>query len=316
MFLLRMLLTIFRKQWLVLHQWNSGYGMNSFPAIIVDDLITPRFRVFPIFLNFGTQPLADNDTTSLYSIRNCSLVALLDSLHGQQSPPLILSLKLNWCHIQLLRHDDRFIPLGRLTNEYLVDMYSRIEDLRFQKLHKLTEQRAVERATDGVEEATSQQNTNSNETDIFFSKNVPGSRAWKSDQMADALAISNRYGAPSLFITISANPEWPDIKSRLLHSSQTAYDVTLIVARVFRARLEKAMDELKSKFGDLLYTIRVIEFQKRGLPHCHMVLKVCFFLWSLFIPKIHNLPFDMIDQSWLNCPPKTTLCCMLKLIEL
>lgn len=31
---------------------------------------------------------------------------------------------------------------------------------------------------------------------------------------------------------------------------------------------------MKKAFGKILYMVSVIEFQKRGLPHAHIVLKV------------------------------------------
>lgn len=153
-------------------------------------------------------------------------------------------------------------------------MYSRIEDARYQQLRSEINRRAIEQATDHSADSQTQPDSEQSGTDVFMSKNSPGSWSWKSDQVADALAISKAYGPPSLFITITANPEWPEIRNRLIDQTQTAYDIPIIVARVFHARMNKAMTKIKDKFGELLYHIKVIEFQKRGLPHCHMVLKV------------------------------------------
>ncbi len=63
-----------------------------------------------------------------------------------------------------------------------------------------------------------------------------GSRAWTSDSVADALALCCSLGKPSLFITMTTNPKWPEIFSQL-EEAQTAGDTPVIVCRVFRNRL-------------------------------------------------------------------------------
>ena len=58
-----------------------------------------------------------------------------------------------------------------------------------------------------------------------------------------------------------------------LKPGQTAADRPDIVVRVFHARLEKMMRFLKHEFcGKLAYVVKVIEYQRRGLPHAHIVL--------------------------------------------
>jgi hypothetical protein len=69
------------------------------------------------------------------------------------------------------------------------------------------------------------------------------------------------------------NPQWPEIVSQL-GPGQNACDIPDIICRVFHTRLTIAINALKHKFGGIVYLIKVIKFQKRGLPHCHMVVKV------------------------------------------
>lgn len=101
-----------------------------------------------------------------------------------------------------------------------------------------------------------------------------GSRAWSSNQVADSLALARQFGKPSFFITMTTNPYWLEITSRLL-PGQSAADNPVIVCRVFHKKVQKLVDYLRSNFGTILYMVRVIEFQKRGLPHMHMIIKVC-----------------------------------------
>ena len=50
-------------------------------------------------------------------------------------------------------------------------------------------------------------------------------------------------------------------------------EIPIIVCRAFHTRLSALKTFLRSKFGGLLYEISVVEFQKRGLPHAHIVVK-------------------------------------------
>lgn len=100
-----------------------------------------------------------------------------------------------------------------------------------------------------------------------------GSRAWAASEVADSLALCRTKGKPSFFITITTNPNWPEIQARLAQG-QTASDIPVIVCRVFKARLEMAIKAMQKHLGKIIYLIRVVEFQKRGLPHAHLVIKV------------------------------------------
>ncbi|GJS00878.1 DNA helicase [Tanacetum coccineum] len=75
----------------------------------------------------------------------------------------------------------------------------------------------------------------------------------------DALAICRVHGNPSFFITFTCNTKWPEIEEYMeAFPELTTADRADIVDRVFEQKV-------------LLYTI---EFQKRGLPHCHSLLWV------------------------------------------
>ena len=89
----------------------------------------------------------------------------------------------------------------------------------------------------------------------------------------DAMALVQSMGKPNLFITVTCNPEWPEIKENLL-PGQSAQDRPDLTARIFNARLKKICDELFKQgiFGKPLGRTHVIEFQKRGLPHAHILL--------------------------------------------
>ena len=90
--------------------------------------------------------------------------------------------------------------------------------------------------------------------------------------LQDALAINCYYGGEDLFITMTANPAWPEVQSALVHG-QAAHNHPDLVVRAFRAKLQSLIKEISegvlSAVNAYLYTI---EFQKCGLPHAHIIV--------------------------------------------
>lgn len=99
------------------------------------------------------------------------------------------------------------------------------------------------------------------------------------------MALGRKYGKPTFFCTMTFNPDWPEIRECLL-PGQSASDIPTIVARVFKSRLEKVLQVLHTSFGTKKYMIKVIEFQKRGFPHAHIIIKVS--LTSLYPTSLKN----------------------------
>ncbi|GJY65612.1 helicase [Tanacetum coccineum] len=83
----------------------------------------------------------------------------------------------------------------------------------------------------------------------------------------DAIALCRAYGNPDLFITFTSNPKWPEINEMLAYvPRQRAHD---------RPELFTISNPYYEKLMLLLHwhaVVYVIEFQKRGLPHAHILL--------------------------------------------
>jgi hypothetical protein len=84
----------------------------------------------------------------------------------------------------------------------------------------------------------------------------------------DAMALVRHYGKPDLFITMTCNPYWPEIEKA------PPSEKAIVSARVFYCKLEKLKNDLFKHhvLGRVVAYVYVIEFQKRGLPHAHMLL--------------------------------------------
>lgn len=89
----------------------------------------------------------------------------------------------------------------------------------------------------------------------------------------DAMAIVCQIGYPSLFITMTCNPKWPEIIENLPRGDE-ASNHPLLVCRVFKMKLNQLMIDLTkhNMMGVCIAHLNVIEFQKRGLPHAHILI--------------------------------------------
>lgn len=88
----------------------------------------------------------------------------------------------------------------------------------------------------------------------------------------DCMALVKKFGKPDLFVTMTTNPKWDEIQ-KALYPGQTAQDRPDIVARVFKIKLEELIHEVKKGcFGQCKAFSYTIEFQKRGLPHAHILI--------------------------------------------
>jgi len=106
-----------------------------------------------------------------------------------------------WCR-QLMLRCDQFFFLGRLVNEWLVDMWSRQQNMKFNYIR--TQLQANIRAS-----RNALQNAPPN-TEVgarcMMPSSIPGSKGYQRKLALDGMALASRRGAPSLFITVTCNP--------------------------------------------------------------------------------------------------------------
>jgi len=90
----------------------------------------------------------------------------------------------------------------------------------------------------------------------------------------DAMAIVRRYGKPDYFITFTCNPNWKEIEENLM-PQQNVDDRPDLVCRAFKLKLKALLKDLSNGvLGRMVSLFYVIEFQKRGLPHAHILMIV------------------------------------------
>ena len=187
-------------------------------------------------------------------------------------------------HLNMRNLDSDFLfRFGRLFQEYLCLGFTTMESQRL-KFHKNNQ---------GALRADSYKNVKDAITDlepmgdrisrddhqlkigkrIVLSKSFVGSPRWYNAQFQDGMAICRKFHKPDFFITFTCNQNWTEITEEL-RTGETVQNRPDIVARVFKLKKDQLMRDIRAGqvLGKVPAFLWVIEFQKRGLPHAHILV--------------------------------------------
>ncbi|KAK7273568.1 hypothetical protein RIF29_14624 [Crotalaria pallida] len=163
----------------------------------------------------------------------------------------------------------------RLFQQFVVDCYSMIEAQRLSFIQN-EQPKIRSEYLRGVREAVDRGDYDAASIGkrIVLPSSFVGGPRYMFNNCQDAMAVCKRFGFPDLFLTFTCNPKWPEIDRYLSRHSLSASDRPDIVCRVFKIKLDTMMADFKSGsvFGSVVAGMYTIEFQKRGLPHAHILL--------------------------------------------
>ncbi|XP_071716695.1 uncharacterized protein [Rutidosis leptorrhynchoides] len=192
-----------------------------------------------------------------------------------------------YCYMikQLENEGTTLLRGGRLFQQYLVDAYTAVEEQRLKWLRNHQNELRLDLynnvcdvVTRGDTKATSIGKR------IILPASHTGSPRYMVQNYQDAMALCREFDNPDLFITFTSNPKWPEIEGMLSYiEGQRPPDRPDIVARMFKQKLDG---------------IYIIEFQKRGLPHVHMLI------WLTHDCKCKS-PSDINDIISAEIPSQT-----------
>uniref|UniRef100_UPI00358FB219 uncharacterized protein n=1 Tax=Myxine glutinosa TaxID=7769 RepID=UPI00358FB219 len=167
---------------------------------------------------------------------------------------------------------------GKLFQQYVVDGYCKAEANRLQYFKQNQETlRAMEYRglLDHVQNVAADNQRPVGRIVILPSSFAGSPRAMQQNYQ-DAMAIVRKFGKPDLFITFTCNPKWTEIQENI-GQHQRAEGRPDLVARVFHLKLKELIDDITKKhvLGKVRAFLYVVEYQKRGLPHAHILLMLC-----------------------------------------
>ncbi|XP_057444537.1 uncharacterized protein LOC130736765 [Lotus japonicus] len=163
----------------------------------------------------------------------------------------------------------------RLFQQFVVDCYSMVES---QRLYYIRNNQSTIRRhfLDGIEEAMARGDTDSSKigSRVYLPASFMDGKRYMFNNCQDAMALSGVYGYPDLFLTMTCNPKWPEIERHVLGYGLNSSDRPDLACHVLHMKLNQFMVDCKKGyfFGKAVAGTYTIEFQKRGLPHAHILL--------------------------------------------
>ena len=168
-----------------------------------------------------------------------------------------------------------FWKYGRLAEQYVLDMWARQEQqsVRVWKSPAVQDKLRAQAETSGRPHV---------EGKVYLPNSIPGCHAYQRRFFHDALHLSRTRGPSHLFITMTCNPNWPEVRAllgsdvlNLKHESHQA-----ILARVFIYKRKQLIGRLKEDgffflghYG-LDWIVYSTEWQKGDLPHAHIAARL------------------------------------------
>nr|XP_045088159.1 uncharacterized protein LOC120970143 isoform X2 [Aegilops tauschii subsp. strangulata] len=165
---------------------------------------------------------------------------------------------------------------GKLFLQFIVDAATCIEQWRL-NWYRMYQGILRTELYSGLQDAIDNGDTRTDQVGkrIILPSSYNGSPRNKQQYYQDAMAICRWAGYPDLFITFTCNPKWPEIQTMLdFIPGQKPEDRPDIVNRVFLIKLNELIEDIykNKRFGKAIAIVYTIEFQKRGLPHAHILL--------------------------------------------
>ena len=163
---------------------------------------------------------------------------------------------------------------GRLCQQFLLDAFACVElnNLNFVRKNKLLLR--SDRYTglmDRLDQSYELKDIGKQITVLPSSHT--GSPRYMKAKKQEALAVVRNYGPPTFFITFTCNPRWKEFGNDL-EDGVEGFNRPDLADRVFRLKGKELLYDLTERhvMRQVAAHTYVIEFQKRGLPHAHILL--------------------------------------------
>ncbi|XP_068990456.1 uncharacterized protein [Neodiprion pinetum] len=172
-------------------------------------------------------------------------------------------------------HGNAILLGRRLFQQWVVDNYVKIEKDRIEFIKENQRKIRAETYCGLVNYMnTAAQNANARfGRIIILPSSFSGSPRNMMQHYQDAMGIVRKFGKPDLFITMTCNPNWREIRENLLPGQQPS-DRPDLTARVFDMKKKHLLDLIvrENFFGETRAFVSTIESQKPGLIHIHLLV--------------------------------------------
>uniref|UniRef100_A0A0D2ZUB6 ATP-dependent DNA helicase n=1 Tax=Brassica oleracea var. oleracea TaxID=109376 RepID=A0A0D2ZUB6_BRAOL len=168
------------------------------------------------------------------------------------------------------------VKSGRLFHQFIVDAYTSLESYRLQWIRSNQTTIRID-LYNNVKDAVNRGDNDPQSVGkrVVLPSSHTGSPRYMAEKYQDAMAMCRCFGNPDLFVTVTANPKWEEITDFVnLTGDKSGVGRPDIESRVFHMKLKQLVTDIEKKnyFGPTNGVVYTIEFQKRGLPHAHILI--------------------------------------------
>ena len=188
-----------------------------------------------------------------------------------------------------------------LFQQFIVDAWAQIEQTLLNFI-KFNQNKLQSEITSTIVDTLPNEYDNNRLAEIGRKVILPSSFAGGEHQMfqlyQDSMAIARFCGRVNFFLTQTANPNWKEITDELLPGQQPS-DRPDLVARVFHMKMQALIKDIREGLlGFAVAHIHTVEYQKRGLPHMHLLIFVNY-------NSCLNTPDDVDEMIRAEFPDET-----------
>ncbi|KIH47497.1 hypothetical protein ANCDUO_22443 [Ancylostoma duodenale] len=161
----------------------------------------------------------------------------------------------------------------QLFQQFIVDIYAKIESERLLYIRLNQKKLRVDDYIHLRDAVANDGSVSDIGRMVILPATFTGNPRHMHEYAQDAMLYVRICGRPDLFITFTCNPEWIEIREELTNG-QVPSDRHDLIARVFKQKLSKLMDVITKShvYGKTRCWLYSAEWQKRGLPHAHILI--------------------------------------------
>jgi hypothetical protein len=183
---------------------------------------------------------------------------------------------------------DRRRRMGKLTEELLLDTYSRVLEDRSTYWRGETVQTRI----GNVKTLMNQSRGTTGPRGTLMPAMERGTPEYQKKMVEDGMHVVTKVGPPTYFITFTFNDKWPEVTRHTLPGHKPD---PVLICRVFRQKIDELLERIKKWDGGMEYYFAVVEFQHRGFPHIHIALR------CLKAPSLSHMNAVIGDELSNDC---------------
>ena len=181
-------------------------------------------------------------------------------------------------YLHIREKDFNILHRGKkLFQQFVIDMWIKAEEnnLNFNRTNQSRFRYASRKHLIDVLESDDLNLDSIGTQATHLSSTFIGGKRYKNHCFMDGVAICDKFGKPDYFITFTCNANWKEIQDELF-PDQHPVDRPDLMERVFMQKFIELRNDFKERhvFGEFQAYTANIEWQKRGLPHSHILLWV------------------------------------------